>query len=60
MVKGDRGKAPSGMGGLPGESGTEVVENGVEPSYSIFDGSPHLLVQYDNEACNIALVYATL
>jgi len=36
VVKGDRGKAPSGMGGLPGESGTEVVENGVEPPYSIF------------------------
>ena len=67
MVKGDRGKAPSGMGGLPGESGTEVVENGVEPPYSIFDAvltasgaGRHFLVQYDNEACNIALVYATL
>jgi hypothetical protein len=31
VVKGGGGKAPSGVGGLPSESGTEAVENGVEP-----------------------------
>jgi hypothetical protein len=35
VVKGGAGKAPSGVGRLPRESGTEVVENGVEPPYSI-------------------------
>ena len=34
MVKGGAGKVPSGVGRLSGESGTEVVENGVEPPYS--------------------------
>jgi hypothetical protein len=37
LVKGDGGKAPFGVGGLPSKSGTETVENGVEPPYSIFD-----------------------
>jgi hypothetical protein len=36
VVKGGGGEGPSGVGGFPGKSGTEAVENGVEPPYSIF------------------------